>query len=67
MKFHTKVIKRLIDSLEAIPYFLIEMLEKLYVGAGGQFKVLKFDHDSEGVFFKVIVVVVELCFIHFGE
>jgi hypothetical protein len=35
VKFHTKVIKRLIDSLEAIPYFLIEMLEKLYVGAGG--------------------------------
>lgn len=43
------------------------MLQELYVGASGQFEIFKFHHDLEGVFFKVIIVVVEFRFIHFGE
>ena len=43
------------------------MLQKLYIGACGQFKIFEFHHNLEGVFFKVIIIIVELSFIHFGE
>lgn len=43
------------------------MLQKLDIGAGRYFEISEFHHNLEGVFFKVVIIVVELSFIHFGK